>query len=61
MNHSLARSNCKRLPTKINLRRTDMKTLPFRFAAVTFTLIFAVSISYSQGSYKQPPKEIMEC
>ena len=30
--------NSKRLPTKINLRRTDMKILPFRFAAVTLAL-----------------------
>ena len=37
-----------------------MKTLPFRFAAAALALVFAVSISYSQGSYKQPPKEVMD-
>lgn len=37
-----------------------MKTLPFRCASLLLFALFIIQISLGQGSYKQPPKEIMD-
>jgi dipeptidyl aminopeptidase/acylaminoacyl peptidase len=37
-----------------------MKTLPFRIFSLFFLVLIGVQVSAAQGSYKQPPKEIMD-
>jgi len=37
-----------------------MKPLSFRFASLLFLLLFASQIFFAQGSYKQPPQNVMD-